>query len=125
MERQEALERARSLLGSIPNLGKLFFRLAKDPRVPRRSKLIFGGIALYLLVPFDVVPDWIPGIGQVDDLILIALALDAMLNRVPQEVVSEHWDGDPELLATIQRVLATATVFVPKSVKRWVLTPEE
>jgi uncharacterized membrane protein YkvA (DUF1232 family) len=117
--KQDVIDRARSVLASIPSLGKLLLRLARDPRVPRRSKLLFGGIAVYLLVPFDVIPDWIPGLGQLDDLVLVAFALDAMLNRVPPEVIADHWEGDPEALQTMRRMLGAATRFVPSHIKGW------
>lgn len=116
---QDVIGRARSLLTSIPSVGKLLLRLARDPRVPRRSKLLFGGVAVYLLIPFDIVPDWIPGLGQVGDLVLLALALDAMLNRVPEEIIADHWEGDPEALRTLRRMLGAATRFVPSHIKGW------
>lgn len=109
--------RVRKGLQTIPDLGKLFFRLARDPRVPIRNKIIFGAVAAYLVIPFDVIPDWLPGIGQIDDLVLVALALDAMVNRIPKEILDEHWDGDEEALATIREILSLATMFVPKRLK--------
>lgn len=110
-------DRVRRGLQTIPDLGKLFYRLARDPRVPRRNKIIFGAVAAYLVIPFDLIPDWLPGIGRIDDLVLIALALDAMLNRIPKEILEEHWDGDQDALATIREVLSLATMFVPQRLK--------
>lgn len=110
-------ERVKSALKAIPNLGKLLMRLARDPRVPRRNKLMFGSIAAYLILPWDFIPDWMPGIGQLDDIVLIALGLDALVNRVPQSVLEEHWDGDEEVLQMIRSVLSTVTTFVPDRVK--------
>lgn len=118
MDSNEALARIGKGLKSIPDLGKLLFRLSRDPRVPRRQKLIFAGVALYLAVPFDIVPDWLPGIGHLDDLVLIAIALDAMVNRVPEEIIAEHWDGEKEALDTIREILEIATSFVPERVRR-------
>lgn len=125
MEKAETGEWLRGTLKAIPDLGKLLLRLARDPRVPRRNKLIFGGIAAYLLLPVDFIPDWIPGIGQVDDLVLVALALDAMVNRVGHDVLSEHWDGDEEMLDKIRGILATVTKFVPDSVKQRIFLEDE
>ena len=110
-------ERVKGALKAIPNLGKLLLRLARDPRVPRRNKLMFGSIAAYLILPWDFIPDWMPGIGQLDDIVLIALGLDALVNRVPQSVLEEHWDGDEEVLQMIRSVLSTVTTFVPDRVK--------
>jgi len=110
-------EKIKSALVALPNIGKLLFRLSRDPRVPLRNKIVFGGIAAYFIMPFDVIPDWIPGIGKVDDLLLVALALDSMLNRVPVEILAEHWEGDDDVLKVVRQVIATATKFVPDVVK--------
>lgn len=115
----------KKVLESIPNLGKLLVRLVRDPRVPRRNKLMFGGIAAYLLVPWDFIPDWLPGVGQLDDIVLVALALDSMLNRVPEDVLREHWDGDEDVLEVIRSVLETATTFVPEKVKKRLFSSSE
>jgi len=108
----------REWLMAIPNLAKLLWRLARDPRVPRRNKALFAGVGAYLLVPFDIIPDWVPGIGQLDDAILFLLTLDGLLNRVPEEVLADHWEGDQEVLKTIRGALATVTSLVPDRIKR-------
>lgn len=117
-EKSERLEWLGSALKAIPNLGKLLVKLTRDPRVPTRNKLVFGGVAAYLLLPIDFIPDFIPGIGQIDELALIALGLDAMVNRVPPEVVAEHWDGDGDVLDMIRRILSGVTSFVPEGLKQ-------
>lgn len=117
MDQIEVSERLRSGVMAIPQLGKLLLRLVRDPRVPRRSKWVFGAVGAYLILPFDVIPDWLPGIGHVDDLVLVALALDAMVNHVPEEILREHWDGEGDVLQTIRRLLALATTFVPERIK--------
>jgi uncharacterized membrane protein YkvA (DUF1232 family) len=75
-------------------------------------------LAGYVISPVDLIPDFIPALGQVDDIIIVAFALDQMLNRVPEEVVLEHWDGDDDLLQIVQEVLDIATVFVPGWLKK-------
>lgn len=98
------------------NVGRLAVGLARDPRVPVRNKMIFAGISAYLFMPVELIPDWLPGIGKLDDLIMLCLAVDAMLNHVPQEVLDEYWEGDPVLLEMVRSVVATATEFVPDEV---------
>ncbi|MGH2811479.1 MAG: YkvA family protein [Actinomycetota bacterium] len=105
-------------LKAFPNMGKLLVRLARDPRVPRRNKFVLGAVGAYLILPFDLIPDWMPGFGHLDDLALFVVALDGLLNRVPEEVLEEHWDGDPAVLDTIRRGLATATDMIPGRIKR-------
>lgn len=116
--RTERLEWLGHALKAIPDLGKLLVKLTRDPRVPTKNKLIFGGVAAYLFLPIDFIPDFIPGIGQIDELALIALGLDAMVNRVPPEVVAEHWDGDGDVLDVIRRILSGVTSFIPENIKQ-------
>lgn len=115
----------REWLLAFPNLGKLLFRVVRDPRVPKRQKVILGAVATYIVVPFDVIPDWIPGLGQLEDLALLVVALDGLLNKVPQEVLEEHWDGDPRVLQSIRDGLAQITEMVPNRVKRRVFSGSE
>lgn len=103
----------RQYLLLAPRLVKLVWKLARDPRVPARSKATLVLLGAYLVSPVEVIPDFIPGIGQLDDIVLVAFVLDQMLNRVPEEVVREHWDGDEDLLHIVREVLDIATAFVP------------
>ncbi len=97
----------------VPRLGKLLWRLARDPRVPARTKATLFLLGGYIASPIDVIPDALPGIGQLDDIALIAFVLDQMLNRVPEEIVREHWDGDEDILQVIKEILDISTAFVP------------
>ena len=97
----------------LPNLGKLIWRLSRDPRVPARSKASLVLLGGYLVSPVELIPDFIPGVGQLDDIVVAAFVLDQMLNRVPAEIVREHWDGDRDVLELVQEVLDIATGFVP------------
>lgn len=115
--------RARQILSEIalflPRFGALLKRLAFDPRVPRRNKWIAGAVAVYLISPIDLVPDFIPGIGQLDDVVLVLLALHGLLNRVGEDVVLEHWDGDPDLILMLRAgIAATARLLPGKREKR-------
>lgn len=97
----------------LPRLVKLLWRLARDPRVPARTKATLFLVAGYLASPIDVIPDFIPGIGQLDDIAIVAFALDQMLNRLPEDIVREHWEGDEDLLQIIREILDISTAFVP------------
>lgn len=102
----------------LPRLLKLVWRLARDPRVPARSKATLFIVAGYLLSPVEFVPDFIPGLGQLDDLVVVAFALDQILNRVPDDVVREHWEGDEDVLEVVQHILDIATGFIPGWLKK-------
>lgn len=100
-----------------PRLVKLIWRLARDPRVPARSKATLFLLGGYLVSPVDLIPDALPGIGQLDDLVLVAFALDQILNRVPEEIVKQHWDGDEDILEVVRAILDVSTSFVPGWIK--------
>lgn len=102
----------------VPRLARLVWRLSRDPRVPARTKAATLLLAGYLLSPVDVIPDFIPGIGHVDDVVLLAFALDQILNRVPEEVVLDHWDGDEDVLQVVRQILDISTAYVPGWLKK-------
>jgi len=93
---------ARELLGLIPNLLLLFKDLVRDERVPRGAKVWLGVAAVWLASPIDLVPEFIPVLGPLDDAIVAAAVLRHLVRRAGSDVVYEHWRGDP---ATIGRVL--------------------
>ncbi|MDP9143237.1 MAG: YkvA family protein, partial [Actinomycetota bacterium] len=86
----------------IPNLVKLVGRLLKDPRVPRRAKVVLGFAAAYVASPIDLIPEFIPVIGWADDLLILVFALDSLIERAGKDVVEEHWDGPGDLLGLIR-----------------------
>jgi uncharacterized membrane protein YkvA (DUF1232 family) len=102
----------------VPNLAKLVGRLALDPRVSSRHKATLVVVAGYILSPIDLVPSFVVGFGQLDDLVIAALTLNQLLNEVPPEVVREHWDGEEDVLEVIQETLRLATSLVPARVRR-------
>lgn len=106
------------LPADLRNIKRLAVGLARDPRVPRRNKVIFAGVVAYVVMPVDLVPDWLPGIGKLDDLIMVGLALDAMLNHVPEAVINDYWQGDRTTLEAIRRTVATATEFIPSQLAK-------
>lgn len=113
-------ELARDMALLLPNLLKLLTRLVRDPRVPRRSKLLVGGLLGYLASPVDVVPDFIPVVGMADDVLLAVYAVNHLIERAGEEVVLEHWDGPADLLEMVRSVLDTVGQLVPTSARRWV-----
>jgi uncharacterized membrane protein YkvA (DUF1232 family) len=84
---------ARALAGFIPDCIVLFRRLLGDERVPRRSKLLLGALIAYLAMPFDLVPDFIPVAGQLDDAIIVAFVLRTVLRSGGPDLLDEHWPG--------------------------------
>ena len=78
-------QEARALAGLIPDCALLIRRLLRDERVPRRSKLLLIALLAYLALPFDLVPDFIPVVGQLDDAIIAALVLRSVLRSLDHE----------------------------------------
>ncbi len=97
---------ARALAGFIPDCLVLFRRLAADPRVDRRRKGLMAAMVAYLALPIDLVPDFIPVAGQLDDAILVALVLRGVLRGAGPAVVREHWPGPERSLRVILRLAA-------------------
>ncbi len=96
-------EDARALAGFVPDCVVLFRRLLADARVPRSRKLVLWGLIAYLALPIDVVPDFIPVAGQLDDVLAVALVLRILL-RGGRELVAELWSGPRASLDVILRL---------------------
>ncbi len=99
----------RELLRFLPDVGRLFVDLSRDPRVPLRAKILSGAVAVYLVSPMDVVPDFIPGAGQMDDLALAVWAVRRLLRAAGYDVLKDLWQGSEDgfvllmVLAGIER----------------------
>lgn len=95
---------ARALAGFIPDCVLLLRRLLGDERVSRRGKLLLLGLIGYLAMPFDLVPDFIPVAGQLDDAILVAFALRLVMREAGPDLLREHWPGPAPFLNLILRL---------------------
>lgn len=100
----------------IPNMLKLLYRLADDENIPGREKALLIGAAAYVISPWDFLPDVIPFLGQVDDLLLVALVLKRFMNIVGEKRLLEYWDGNDNLLLTINDILDLAEYALPAGV---------
>lgn len=105
---------ARALATFIPDCVVLVTRLARDPRVPRRRKLLLLASLGYLASPVDLVPDFIPVAGQLDDAIVLGLALRGVVRAGGEPLIRELWPGPEQSLALILR-LARPSPRVPRS----------
>jgi len=88
----------RELAQVVPHAVTTVRRLRRDPRVPRRAKLAVVLAGLWLLSPIDLVPEFLPVIGPLDDVVVVALALRYAARCVPRDTLLEAWPGDPRLL---------------------------
>jgi len=94
---------ARDVARFIPDCIVLVRRLLGDPRVARRHKLLLGVLVGYLAFPFDLVPDFIPVAGHIDDALAVVLALRLVLRGSGSELLREHWRGPESSLALVLR----------------------
>ena len=99
----------KDLAGFLPACLTTVRRLRNDPRVPRRAKVAILLAGLWLLSPIDLLPEFLPVIGPLDDVLVVALALRYAARRVPREVLLEAWPGEPRLLERLLGPPATPT----------------
>jgi len=96
----------RDLAAFIPDCVTTVRRLRKDPRVPRRARIAIVIAGIWVASPIDLIPEFIPVIGPLDDIVVVALALRYAGRQVPREVLMAAWPGEPRLL---ERLLGPAT----------------
>ncbi|MEV6375149.1 YkvA family protein [Micromonospora musae] len=89
---------ARDLAAFVPDCVTAVRRLRKDPRVPRRARIAIVIAGLWVISPIDLIPEFLPIIGPLDDIVVVALALRYAGRQVPREVLLGAWPGDPRLL---------------------------
>lgn len=101
----------------IPNLMRLLLKLVRDDRVSNADKAILAGTIIYVIAPIDVIPDFIPFIGLVDDSYLIAISVMRLLNRADREVVMDHWKGKVDIKELVTSIANIAEFFLPQRLK--------
>jgi uncharacterized membrane protein YkvA (DUF1232 family) len=95
----------KELAGFLPACATTARRVRADPSVPRKARIAVGFAALWVLSPIDLIPEFLPIIGPLDDIVVVALALRYAARQVPREVLLEAWPANP---ATIERLLGRA-----------------
>ncbi len=116
-EKRTMKNRMKEYLLFIPNLLRLLFSLLRDSRVSSADKAILAGTILYVISPIDVIPDFVPFIGLIDDAYLISIALLRLLNRADRSVMMEHWEGTHDIKELITNISKVASFFLPDRIK--------
>jgi uncharacterized membrane protein YkvA (DUF1232 family) len=114
-------QKALDLLLFLPRMAKLLGRIAADPEVSGNDKALVLAALAYLASPIDLIPDFIPVIGELDDIYLIALVLLRLVNRVGPEKLQAYWDGPEDIVALVQRVSEVATAILPEKIRGMVM----
>lgn len=94
----------RETLRLLPDLIRLFRRLAADPDLPRGVRIRLMLLLVYLLSPIDLIPDFVPVLGYADDVIVVAIALRSVTRRAGPEALQRHWPGTPQGLQAVRRL---------------------
>ena len=104
----------------LPNYLRMLYGLLRDNRVATVDKLLVGAAIAYIVAPVDLIPDWIPFLGEVDDVFLLVTALQRLISNAGRSIVMQYWLGDPAELASmnLRHVLAAAAFFLPRRVRR-------
>jgi len=111
------------LLRAIPDVIRVIGRLVGDPVLPRGVKIALGAALAYLLSPIDLIPDFVPLVGYLDDVLLAAVVVDGLLNYVDRRIVLKYWPGTPQSLDKIGRAARLLSVWVPRRFKARIFAP--
>ena len=107
-------------IGELPKFLRLLGGLITDSRVAMVDKLLVAGAIAYIVMPIDLIPDFIPFLGEVDDVYLLVLALRRLMQNAGRSVLLAHWTGDPTELRelNLKKVMMAAAFFLPRRVRR-------
>jgi len=107
----------KELLRALPDLGRLLVRLVADPVLPRSVKLALAAALVYFASPIDLIPDFVPLVGYLDDLLIAAVVVDGILNWVDRALVLKYWPGTPDALDRLARAARLLAIWVPRRLK--------
>ena len=105
------------LIRELPNMLKLLFRLIKDHRVSKVDRILFGEVIAYVLMPADLLPDFMGVFGFADDLYLVGLALNRLFKHAGPRILLEHWEGHPRALGYLIEGIEEVGALLPAKVR--------
>jgi len=108
----------RDFIFLLPDFFILLTRVLTDKRVPKDKKLIISCIIGYIIMPIDLIPDFIPVVGLIDDLIIAALGINVLLTEIDQKIIFEHWPGKANLLDMIKLLIFKIENNIQAPIKR-------
>jgi uncharacterized membrane protein YkvA (DUF1232 family) len=107
----------KDLLLALPRLGRMLVSLAADRDVPTAAKVVLAALAVYLASPIDLIPDFIPWLGYLDDVILAAVVVDGVLSFVDRPLLLRYWPGSPDSLERTAAVARRLARWVPSRLR--------
>jgi uncharacterized membrane protein YkvA (DUF1232 family) len=105
------------LMRKIKELIKFVQAVANDPRIPDRDKTVLLGMVALIISPVDLIPDWIPIIGWMDDLVLLAIVLDYFFNHLDQDILLSHYPWDMKSFIKIKKTAQIVATLTPGWIK--------
>ncbi len=108
---------------AVPHLAMLLSRLMRDRDVPTTRKVLAGAAMAYVASPYDLLPDGLPFVGRIDDIVVLAAAVHSLLRAVPEERLDAYWEGSEDALDIVAGLIEWGADLVPGPLKRLISTP--
>ena len=107
-------------VAELPRFLRLLWGLISDGRVAMLDKMLVAGAIAYIVMPLDIIPDFVPFLGEVDDVYLLLLAVRRLMENAGRSVLLSHWTGNPADLRelNLKKALLAAAFFLPRRVRR-------
>jgi uncharacterized membrane protein YkvA (DUF1232 family) len=113
----------KALVRALPDVVRMVNRLLNDPVLARPAKIAIAAAAVYLVSPIDLIPDFIPVLGYVDDLVLAAILVDGIVTYVDRQVLLRYWPGSPRSLDQLARAAGLLARWVPRRIRARIFAP--
>lgn len=111
------LELLREAALAVPHLMILLGRLMADRDVPSRRKIVVGVAMAYVASPYDILPDVVPFLGRLDDVVLLAGSIHHLMKSVPEHKVTQYWEGSEDALDIVAGLVEWGADLVPKPIR--------
>jgi uncharacterized membrane protein YkvA (DUF1232 family) len=107
-------------IADLPRFLRMLWGLITDPRVVLIDKLLVAGAIAYIVAPIDLIPDFIPFLGEIDDVYLLVISIRRLMENAGRTVLLSHWTGDPASLRdlNLRKALMAAAFFLPRRIRR-------
>ncbi|MCB0350373.1 MAG: DUF1232 domain-containing protein [Bdellovibrionales bacterium] len=109
-----------TLKNFFSDLSDFVKKVSADERIPARDKKVIVALVALIISPIDIIPDWIPIIGVLDDLIILAIVLDYLFNVLDQNILLSHYPWGMKSYTWIRRAAKTVTGLTPGFIKKWI-----
>ncbi len=114
----QLLEYGRKPIEFLKRLAQFIRAVAEDERIPPIDKKVLLGLLALLISPLDIIPDWIPVFGQLDDVVIGALILDYLFNVLDEDILLNHYPWGPKSFTAVKRAARIFATLTPGAVKK-------